>query len=268
MIARAAFRATAAEIPGLRKAPGRFAGAAASPTVLRHADEQTVVGLVALLRAAAGLADEPGAFADWSVLAAPRFLGRAMFQVAFGQFVAEGAWGVSPHLVPAHSLHSPSGTFSQVLKAHGPNLGIGGTPGGEREALLAAATWLDMGIAPGVWLVASGRSDCGNGAVALASPGDYEAVALALTLAPPTLGGRRPRLLIEPGALRLDPSAGTEADRAEVSAWLGLADPMDDPGPSWRADAGHVAGSDHPPHHLRPGPIRVERPTTAERDRT
>ena len=250
MVAYAVHRATAAEIPALRKAPGSLGDSAIAPSLLRHADEQTVVGLAAILRAVARGGLEPGDFAAWAVLAAPRFLGRAMFEAAFPQFLAEGAWGVSPHLVPAHSLHSPSGAFSQALKAHGPNLGVGGTPGGEREAMLAAATLLDSGSVAGIWVVVSGRSGGRDGAVAIETPGDYEALALALVPAKADHGG--PRLLVSPDALQLDPKAGSEADRATIAGWLGA-----DPGGSRRVDGGHAAGSTIPAPHFRPAPARA-----------
>ena len=233
--ALAARRATPAEIPPLRKKPGAFGEAPIAANLLRHADEQTVVGLAALLDAVASGGHRPGDFDGWGVLAAPRFLGRAAFEAAFPQFLAEGAWGVSPHLIPAHSLHSPSGTFSQAIKAHGPNLGIGGTPGGASEAMLAAATWLEAGIVPGVWLVLSGRVGCRRGAVAVETPGAYEALALALV--PAAIESDRPRLLVAPDSLQLDRSTGTEADRAILADWLGLS-PASLPA-SWRVDPGH-----------------------------
>src|SRR4051794_34136247 len=77
--ALAVHRASAPEIPALRKAPGIFGEHAVAANLLRHSDEQTVVGLVALLRAASLGGFAPGDFADWAVLAAPRFLGRAAF---------------------------------------------------------------------------------------------------------------------------------------------------------------------------------------------
>jgi len=260
--AMAVHRATATEITPLRKSPGAFGGSPLAANLLRHSDEQTVVGLVALLGAVSLGGFEPGDFADWAVLAAPRFLGRAAFEVAFPQFVAEGAWGVSPHLIPAHSLHSPSGTFSQAIKAHGPNLGIGGTPGGNREAMLAAATLLEAGIVPGVWVVVSGRVDCRRGTVAVETPGGYEAAAMALI--PSTPGRDRPRLLVSPDALRLDPSSGPEADRAAVAEWLdATVAPSADPGPSWRVDDGHETGLS--PHFL-PAAVPAGR-SLAERGR-
>ena len=223
VVAQATFFASQGEIPALRKAPGLLGDAAMSPGLLRHSDEQTVVGLAALLRAVQDQGLDPGGFGEWAVLAAPRFLGREAFEKAFPLYQNEGAWGVSPHLIPAHSLHSPSGTFSQVLKAHGPNLGIGGTPGGEVEALLLAATLLAEGMIPGVWVILSGQDPA-----VVDGPPAFEALALALTATSPNQP-ERPRLRIEPGAVRL--LGGPDEARSAVAHWL-------DPG-TLRADPGH-----------------------------
>src|SRR5205823_2855913 len=95
-------------------------------------------------------------FTDWGVLAAPRYLGRSAMAVALQRFAAEGAWGLSPHLIPHHSLHSVSGTISQALKINGPNIGVGGGPGSGAEAFLAATALLSAGQVPGVWVVLTG----------------------------------------------------------------------------------------------------------------
>jgi hypothetical protein len=236
LIAQGTSRATPEEIPALRKAPDPLGGVAVHPSLLRHADEQTVVGLAAVLRAIREAGLDPGGFGDWSVLAAPRYHGRAAFERAFPTFREEGAWGVSPHLIPAHSLHSPSGTFSQALKAHGPNLGVGGTPGGEREALLYASTLLLGGSIPGVWVVLTAREAEHDGS---GSAGDYEALALALTLSDPGFDG--PRLRVSPDEIRAFGLA--EPSTRDVDRWLA-------PG-TLRGDAGHPSGAiPHP--HFRP----------------
>ena len=209
LLAEAAFRATAPELPTLRKAPDPSGRQTVHPSLLRHADEQTVIGLAAVLRAIGGAGLDRASFGEWAVLVAPRYLGREAFERAFPTFQAESAWGVSPHLIPAHSLHSPSGTISQALKAHGPNLGVGGTPGGELEALLYASTLLTAGSVPGVWVVLTGREDGNDSAV-------FEALALALTVPNPGFDGVR--LRVAPGEVRAfglaDPSG------LGVSRWL------------------------------------------------
>jgi hypothetical protein len=123
---------------------------------MRYSDEQTIAGVVALVAAMQTLENPvPHAFDRWGVLAAPRFLGRSTMVVALNRFRSEGVWGVSPHLIPHHSLHSPAGTFSLILGFHGPNLGIGGGVFAGFEGVLTALSWLNSGIVPGVWLVLS-----------------------------------------------------------------------------------------------------------------
>jgi hypothetical protein len=124
------------------------------PGILKHADEQTIVSLAAVLRALPSLRGTD--FTNWGVLAAPRFIGRQMFVVCLQKFCEEGAWGVSPHLIPHRSLHSVSGTISQALRIHGPNFGVGNGPAGASEGLLSSAALLAGGQVPGVWLVLSG----------------------------------------------------------------------------------------------------------------
>jgi hypothetical protein len=152
----AAYRFSAAELPSLRQKPGLFLGAPLPPSSLKHSDEQTIAGLVAVSRAI----DKHGLnhvdFRSWGVIAAPRYLGRATLAVALARFATEGAWGISPHLIPHRSLHSPSGTISQVLKINGPNYGVGGGADGAAEALVTASAMLADGEVPGLWLVLTG----------------------------------------------------------------------------------------------------------------
>ena len=235
---QASFRAAPEEVPALRKTPDEPGGIAVHPSLLRHADEQTVVGLAAVLRAIRREGLDPAGFGDWSVLVAPRYLGRAAFERAFPTFRAESAWGVSPHLIPAHSLHSPSGTISQAIKAHGPNLGVGGTPGGDREALLCASTWLLTGSTPGVWVVLTGRATETDG---IGPAGDYEALALAIV--PSTIDLDGPRLQVSPEAVRARGLADSD-DRA-LSRWLA-------PG-ALRLDEGGSGPAIPRPHFRPPG---------------
>jgi hypothetical protein len=239
VVAHAAVRATAEELPALRRSPGTLGGVVPPASLLRHADEQTVVGLAAVLRAVESGGLDPGAFGGWAVIAAPRLLGRPTFEAVFPQFLAEGAWGVSPHLIPNHSLHAPSGVISQVLKAHGPNLGLGGAPGRDAEALLAAAAFLEGGSVPGAWVVLTGWRDERSEDEA---PPSCEAMALALTASRP--GWRGVRLQVGPASVRVNaPKAGTDRAAAEVVARvmaLGVGSK------SWRLDSG-----DHTP---TPGP--------------
>jgi hypothetical protein len=156
VVARAVVRASPEALKALRSQPGPALGAPLPVNFLKHADEQTVAGIAAVLRAGHehGLAGVD--FSRWGVLAAPRFLARANVAQALRRFMQEGAWGVSPHLIPHRSLHSVSGSVSQALGIHGPNFGVGGGPESAAKALLAAATMLECEQVPGVWLVLTG----------------------------------------------------------------------------------------------------------------
>ena len=203
VVAHTLVRAAADMLPALRRRPGSDRDEPLPAALLKHADDQTVVGLAALARASRRDGSDVGRFAGWGIVAAPRFLGRAALALSLERFLAEGAWGVSPHIVPHDALHAASGTISQVLKIHGPNLGVGGGPGGQSEGLLAALTLLEDGHLPGVWLVLSGwtpelvigREGHAN------SAGECQALALALVA--PREGWRGPRLRIVGGSCQV-----------------------------------------------------------------
>jgi hypothetical protein len=130
---------------------------APQPSRLRHCDDQTLAALGAVYAALESPdRPDPGRFRDWGVVAAPRFLGRATGADTLAQFASEGAWGVTPHLIAHHTLHSQSGTLSQVLGIHGPNLGVGGGADAAVQGFVTALTWLTTGTVPGVWIVMSG----------------------------------------------------------------------------------------------------------------
>jgi hypothetical protein len=149
-------RATAGELPAVRQKPGRVGAEPLPASFLKHADDQTVAGIGAVLRAIDTCGLGGTSFRDWGAVAASRFMGRTSLAGALLKYKAEGAWGLSPHLIPHRSLHSLSGTISQALKIHGPNFGTGGGPGGAADALLTAAALLDGGTVPGVWVVLTG----------------------------------------------------------------------------------------------------------------
>ncbi|HTU17066.1 MAG TPA: hypothetical protein VMG10_03325 [Gemmataceae bacterium] len=199
-VAAAAVRRVSLEsLPDLRRNPGPCYRDPLLACFLKHADEQTVVGLCAVYQAIQNGHLQATDFRDWGVLAAPRFLGRPAMATALQRFAVEGAWGVSPHLIPHRSLHSISGTVSQALKIHGPNFGVGGGPGGAVEVLLAATALLESKQLPGVWVVLTcldpelppeetGRMAAGT-----------HAVGLALALTPIRMRGSRVRLQIVRG---------------------------------------------------------------------
>lgn len=190
--------------------------------LLRHADEQTVVGLAAVLRAVEEGGLDSSGFERWAVVAAPRYLGRTMFfKTAFPQFLAEGAWGVSPHLISNQSLHSASGVISQALRARGPNLGVGGTPGCELEAFLWAATTLDEGTAPAVWVVLSGWGALQPGDAVESGTGEFFGCAVALRAPAAVQHGERLRVL--PDAVSFEPPGDSSPARPSLAEWLGVA---------------------------------------------
>jgi hypothetical protein len=188
-------------IAGLRRQPGPVFGAPLPPAFLKHADEQTVVGLTAVYQAIHdhGLTPDPAGpgFRDWGVVAAPRFLGRPTMAASLLRFAAEGAWGVSPHLIPHRSLHSVSGTVSQALKIHGPNFGVGGGPGAAAEGILTGAAMLQDGRLPGVWVILTALEpeqapdECGRPAAGTMCAG----LALGLVAPRPCWPGIRLRVL-------------------------------------------------------------------------
>jgi hypothetical protein len=148
-------RASAEDLPALRQMAGPFGGPL-PPSFLKHSDEQTVVGLAAVFQAIRRFGMPEGSFREWGVVAGPRLFGRLAVAHALQRFAAEGAWGVSPHLIPHRSLHSLSGSISQALEIHGPNFGVSGGPDCASETMLAAAALLAEGQVPGTWVILTG----------------------------------------------------------------------------------------------------------------
>jgi hypothetical protein len=147
---------SAAKLAAYRRSPGPWPDGwgPLSPGSLRHADDQTIAALAAILDTIHALPEQSRASYDsWGILVATRFLGRSQLVVALDRFRSEGVWGVSPHLIPHYALHSPSGSLSLALGIHGPNLGIGGGSFAASEGILAALSWLEGGHVPGLWLV-------------------------------------------------------------------------------------------------------------------
>jgi hypothetical protein len=206
-------RVPAEAVADLRRQPGPAAGLSLPANLLRQCDEQTVVALAAVLRAVHDHGLDPETLTDWGVLAAPLYLGRAALAAALHRFRAEGAWGVSPHLVPHRSMHSPSGALSFALKMRGPNFGVGGGPGCASEALLAAAALLARRRPPGVWVVFSAFEPnappdrLGGHAAGVAC------AALALALTPPGAGRAAARLRVRPASAPAAPPQPTALAR-------------------------------------------------------
>lgn len=182
MLASAVLRVAAPEVAVWRRPPGPACGEPLPASLLKHADEQTLTALAVVGRAVA--AADPGTtrFQEWGVLAAPRFPGRATVRPSMQRYHAEGAWGVSPHLIPHRSLHTISGALSQALSCHGPNYGVGGGPDHVSDGLLAAVTLLHGARLPGLWLVLTRiEPELPTGATLDVHPAAWcEALALAL----------------------------------------------------------------------------------------
>lgn len=146
-------RLTADEIAGLRKVIPAWAVADAPGHFFKYSDEQTIMAVQAISQAITRLDMDLSLQSDWAVIAAPQFLGRIQGANMFHRFLRDGAPGVSPHMIPQHSLHSVSGAISVLMKCHGPNLGVGGGPGAVDDAMLTAATLFESGGPSGSWLV-------------------------------------------------------------------------------------------------------------------
>jgi len=137
----------------LRTTLGQESDSPLPPRFLRYADEQTVVGMAAVLQAMAAFPVPRTDFSDWGVLAAPCLLGRINGACTLSKFQQSGPAAVSPHAIPQLSLHSVSSAISVGLGMHGPNFGIGGGPESLAEGLTVGLSFLDETILPGIWLV-------------------------------------------------------------------------------------------------------------------
>lgn len=140
-------------LPALREDPGGSVRRPIPPRFLRHSDEQTVVGLAAVLRAMDEGPLRDTCFDDWGVVAAPMFPGRLGGAATFRKYQQGGPAAISPHIIPQNSLHSVSSAISISLAMRGPNFGIGGGPEALAEGLTVAMTLLDTSDLPGLWLV-------------------------------------------------------------------------------------------------------------------
>jgi len=139
-------------IDGLRDAPAPAGVAPLPPRFLRHADEQTVVGVQTVLAAVGAARLTPDELAGASVVAAPCRAGRVVAARTLAGWHARGAVAVSPHVVPHCSLHAMASAVSVVLGCHGPHLGVGGGTGAVAEAL-SLLPWLTSRGAGGIVLL-------------------------------------------------------------------------------------------------------------------
>ncbi|MBX7104934.1 MAG: hypothetical protein K1X57_12685 [Gemmataceae bacterium] len=132
------------------------------PSNLRHVDDQAIAALAAVRN----LHPVP---ADWGVLATSHAPGRRLFRPAAARFKTEGAWTVSPHIIPNCSLHSISGLVSVSAGLRGLNLGVGGAVGCEGEIWPVAAGLLTDRLVPGLILICTYDDERFCGAVAIAA---------------------------------------------------------------------------------------------------
>ena len=147
---------SAAEIAAWRKQPVVVGAEKLPASLLKQAEDQTILGLMTVLTALEQQGWHERFFADWGVIAAGNNFGRLSIAQAILRYRQEGAWGVSPNLIPHQSLHAMSGTISQVLKIFGPNFGVNGGPNAGPDAFLIAAAMLMERRLPGLWLVLTG----------------------------------------------------------------------------------------------------------------
>jgi hypothetical protein len=146
-------------IDALRHAPAPAGTADLPPRFLRHADEQTVVGIHAVLAAVAEAGLPSTALASCAVLAAPRLAGRPAAARTLSGWAAQGHATVSPHIVPQCSLHAMASAISVALGCHGPHLGVGGGPEAVAEALEVLPWLVRQGGGCRVLMVATGWDD-------------------------------------------------------------------------------------------------------------
>jgi hypothetical protein len=151
----ATLRAGGDELVKLRRQPGEARGVKLSTSFLKHSDDQTVLGLAAVLKAIARRDQSVESYRDWGLVAGPKMFGRDSMAWVVARYLAEGAWGIPPHIIPHGILHADSGTISQALSLHGPNISVSGGPNACSEAFLIAASLFAENNLPGLWLVLS-----------------------------------------------------------------------------------------------------------------
>jgi hypothetical protein len=225
-------RAALASLAEWRRQPPPITGHPLPASFLKHSDDQTVAVVAAMHAALVERGWLGRSFTDWGVIAAPNFLGRGGLAHTIQRYSQEGAWGVSPHLIPHQSMHAVSGTISQLLKIHGPNFGVSGSAQSCQDAFLIAAAVLAEGKVPGLWLLLSGHDrewipQQNSKSVEPARPPMCEAAVMAMV--PPTSG--EDGLHVRIGA---DLTRGGLGDLT-LSAFIGALDAPDGPAAAaWR----------------------------------
>ncbi|NBT12979.1 MAG: hypothetical protein EBS56_05265 [Planctomycetia bacterium] len=230
------------EIQALRDVPVPVGAPALPPRFLRHCDEQTVVGVRAVLEALACESAAPRSLARDGVIAAPRLAGRITAAQTLAQVATAGDVAVSPHVVPQCSLHALASAVSVALGMHGPNFGTSGGPEALSEGLFTALSLVQTAGCDRLWLVltewdeepvldAAGRPGndplCRALALALAPCTAAEPVGIGLTLRSATQRGCEPAAASGPGpglaaftaALALAGDGGVIASWSHICPW-------------------------------------------------
>ena len=203
------------EIADLARQPVPAGGPTLPPRFLRHADEQTVVAMRAVLETLAEAGGNADDLTRDAVVAASCRAGQPTAARTMVALERQGPVGVTPHVVPQCSLHSPASAVSVGLGLHGPTIGVGGGPAALGEGLLSAAT-LAMSLAitqpaATIWLIITGWDTPPALDNEAAPTNDSTCRGLALHLKPLVAGTPRP----ENASLWIDScSPGNSPDQA------------------------------------------------------
>ena len=130
------------------------------PRFLRHADEQTVIGMHSIIRAMAVDTQDSRDTSNDAVIAATCLAGQPSAARTMIGLRDKGPVAVTPHIVPQCSLHSVASAASVGFGMHGPNFGVGGGPHAPAEGFLLALTLAPMlaktSPSSRIWLVCTG----------------------------------------------------------------------------------------------------------------
>ncbi len=130
------------------------------PRFLRHADEQTVIGMYSIVQAMATDTHDSRDISNDAVIAATCLAGQPSAARTMIGLRDKGPVAVTPHIVPQCSLHSVASAASVGFGMHGPNFGVGGGLHAPAEGFLLALTLAPMlaktSPSSRIWLVCTG----------------------------------------------------------------------------------------------------------------
>lgn len=242
-------RATLSEIAALRKNPGAARAQPADFHFLKHADEQTVVAVAALLDAVKHFRNDVS-FERWGVVAAPRWPGRIGTANALAKYQTDGARSVSALIIPNLCLHAMSGTLSLAFSMHGPNFGVGGGLANVADGLLAGLVVQLEHRLPGTWVVLAEWEV--EPSVPAAPDSSAMAVALALVCRGTQPSGLR--LCLQPAAsLPMQPAYPRLAGLARYLRGASLAEPTWSCALDWGMEL--VLSREESGHECEPGSL-------------